>query len=68
MEARMVGVFVSYSHKDEALRQELDKHLTMLRRQGVVDIWHDRRIGPGEEIDAQIGRHLESASIVLFIG
>ena len=67
MEVNMVSVFISYSHQDEELRQELDKHLTMLRRQGIVDIWHDRRIGPGEEIDAQIDRHLDSASIVLLL-
>ena len=63
----MASLFISYAHRDEQYRQELEKHLTMLRRQEVIDVWHDRRIGPGEEIDAEISRHLESASIVLLL-
>ena len=31
-----VTVFFSYSHKDEALRDELAKHLTVLERLGSV--------------------------------
>ena len=58
-------LFLSYSHQDEALRNELEKHLSILRRQCVVDIWSDHRIGPGEEIGGQIDQHLESADIIL---
>ena len=46
----MSHVFLSYSHADEALRNELEKHLAGLLRQGVITTWHDRRIGPGEEL------------------
>lgn len=60
-------VFFSYSHQDEGLRNELEKHLSVLRRQGVIDIWTDHRIGPGEEIGGEIDRHLESADIVLLL-
>lgn len=60
-------LFLSYSHQDEALRNELEKHLSILRRQCVVDIWSDHRIGPGEEIGGQIDQHLESADIILLL-
>lgn len=60
-------VFFSYSHKDEGLRNEMEKHLSVLRRQGVIDIWTDHRIGPGEEIGNEIDRHLESADIILLL-
>ena len=60
-------VFFSYSHQDEGLRNELEKHLSVLRRQGVIDIWTDHRIGPGEEIGGEIDRHLESADIILLL-
>ncbi len=46
----MVEVFFSYSHQDEGLRNELVKHLSLTRRQGVIDIWSDHRIGPGGEL------------------
>jgi len=63
----MVEVFFSYSHKDEGLRNELEKHLSVLRRQGVIDIWTDHRIGLGEEIGNEIDQHLESADIILLL-
>lgn len=63
----MASVFMSYSHNDEELRQELEKHLASLRRQGVISTWHDRRIGPGQEIDGQISAELDAADIILLL-
>ena len=60
-------VFFSYSHQDEGLRNELEKHLSLLHRQGVIDIWSDHRIGPGKELGGEIDRHLESADIILLL-
>ena len=63
----MLSVFISYSHVDEEYRKELDKHLEGLRRQGVISTWHDRRIGPGEEVHEQISQGLEEANIILLL-
>ena len=63
----MAHVFFSYSHADEALRNELEKHLSVLRREDVITTWHDRRIGPGEELHGQINGQLNSADIVLLL-
>ena len=63
----MAHVFFSYSHADEALRNELEKHLTGLRREGVITTWHDRRIGPGEELHGQIDDQLDRADIILLL-
>ena len=47
----MTRIFISYAHKDEELRQELEKHLAELERQKIVTTWSDeqntarRRIG-----------------------
>ena len=49
-----IEVFYSYSHKDEALRDELNKHLALLKRQGVIRDWHDRRITAGTEWSGQM--------------
>ena len=62
-----VEVFISYSHADEKLRQKLENHLALLRREGFVSVWHDRRIVPGEQWAAEIDAHLESAGIVLLL-
>ncbi|MCG8448336.1 MAG: toll/interleukin-1 receptor domain-containing protein [Pirellulales bacterium] len=63
----MPNVFFSYSHADEALRDELEKQLSMLKRQGVIETWHDRRIGAGEELHGAIDVHVESDDIVLLL-
>lgn len=63
----MATLFFSYSHRDETLRDELEIHLAMLKRQKVVTSWHDRRIGAGKEIDDEIDRYLEEADLVLLL-
>ena len=44
-----VEIFISYAREDELLRQHLEQHLSALQRQGIINIWHDRNIGAGEE-------------------
>ena len=63
----MPSVFFSYSHADEGLRDQLEKQLSMLKRQGVIDTWHDRRIGPGEDFGGVIDAHVDRDDIVLLM-
>ena len=62
-----IEVFISFSHKDDDLREELVTHLSNLRRQGKISAWHDRAIEAGEEWEAQIKGKLESAQIILLL-
>src|SRR5689334_14575040 len=59
--------FVSYSHKDEALRATLDAHLASLVSQGVLELWHDRVIEAGVVWETEIQERLEAAEIVLLL-
>lgn len=63
----MPKVFFSYCHADEALRDQLEIQLAMLKHQGVIETWHDRRIGAGQEIDASIDEHINSDEIILLL-
>jgi hypothetical protein len=63
----MTSVFFSYSHADENLRDRLEVHLAMLQRQGQIDVWHDRRLPPGDHIDKGISEHLEQADLILLL-
>lgn len=63
----MPSIFFSYSHADEQMRDELEKHLTMLKRQGLVDTWHDRRLRAGDEVDKGISENLEKADLILLL-
>lgn len=60
-------LFYSYSHKDEELRDQLEEHLAMLKREGVIKGWHDRRISGGREWVGKIDEHLNSADIILLL-
>jgi len=60
-------VFISYSHKDEMLRNELETHLKLLQRQGLISVWTDRKIAAGEEWKDRIDENLASARIILLL-
>ena len=62
-----IRLFYAYSHKDEALRDELEEHLALLKRQGYIVGWHDRRIGAGEEWKGQLDKNLEESQIILLL-
>jgi len=61
------NVFISYSHKDEDLKDELVIHLTSLQREGSIKPWQDRDIEGGDEWDAEIRHALEAAHIILLL-
>src|ERR1035441_1649714 len=63
----MASVFFSYSHKDEDLRDQLEGHLSGLRRQGVISTWHDRRITAGSELENAIDKNLSEADVILLL-
>jgi hypothetical protein len=65
--SRAIEVFESYSHPDQRIRGELDKHLASLKRSDVIRTWHDARIIPGSEIGLEIITHLRRADLVLLL-
>ncbi|MBV9210669.1 MAG: toll/interleukin-1 receptor domain-containing protein, partial [Acidobacteria bacterium] len=62
-----VKVFYSYAHEDEKLRDELVKHLAILKRRGIIADWYDRDINAGTEWEEEIKNHLNSASVILLL-
>ncbi len=63
----MIKIFISYSHVDDNYRNELQKHLTCLQHQGIVETWHDRRIISGEKWADRIDDELRQADIILLL-
>ncbi len=61
----MPKLFFSYSHKDEEMRDALEKHLSMLIREGLITTIHDRRILAGENLDDAISSHIKDSKIIL---
>lgn len=63
----MSSLFFSYSHADESLRDQLEVHLAMLKRDGLINTWHDRRIDAGDTLDDSIDEKLEQAEVILLL-
>src|SRR3954451_910380 len=64
---RPLKIFISYSHRDERLKDELYAHLSVLEREGLVKSWHDRRIAPGQDWAIQIDKEIESSDFILLL-
>ncbi len=60
-------LFISYCHKDEEYKEYLDTNLIMLKRSGLIDCWHDRKILPGEEWKSEIHTELDTSHIILLL-
>ena len=63
----MLNLLFSYAHEDEDLRDQLEVHLTSLKREGIIATWHDRRIVAGAPLDGEISAYLENANIILLL-
>lgn len=62
-----VRVFLSYAHADEALRHKFETHLAMLKREGEIEVWHDRELVVGDHLDHEISDYLETADLIVLL-
>ena len=62
-----IKIFYSYCRKDSEAKEKLDIHLSQLKKNGVIDTWHDKEILAGAEWENEINQHLIEADIVLFL-
>src|ERR1700733_9707741 len=62
-----VEIFCSYAYADDAWRQKIETHLSLLKRQGLISFWHCRLITPGTDWAKAVDTHLETASIILLL-
>ena len=67
MDGQPLEVFISYAHADQALKDELLKHLSPLQRRGLIAHWQDRDISAGAEWAGEIDARLNSADIILLL-
>ena len=60
-------LFISYSHQDEDHKDFVVGHLKVAERQGVFDVWDDRRIKGGGDWLTDIDTALEKADIAVLV-
>lgn len=62
-----INLFYAYARQDESFRKELEEHLAVLRREGIIREWHDKMLIPGETWDDTIKRELEKANVIVLL-
>lgn len=67
MSTQRVSLFYAYADIDESLCLELDKHLSLLRRDGVITTFHRRSVKAGTDWTKEVDERLNRASIVLLL-
>ena len=66
-QGRALRAFISYSHKDEQHRENLDRTLKLVKRDGLLETWSDDNLVAGKDLDEKILKELESADIIIFL-
>ncbi len=62
-----IRLFYSYSHKDSHHYDDLAKHLSILRDEGKINEWSDRKILPGDEFTLAIEKEMNKSRIILLL-
>jgi hypothetical protein len=64
-----IEVFYSCSDSpdDAPLREQLERHLSILQREGLIATWHQRQIIAGSVRQEEVDRHLNTASLILLL-
>src|SRR5947209_20229358 len=62
-----IEVFCCYAHEDASYLEKLKDHLTLLKRQGLINIWSDTNISPGSNWEQEIEKHLNTANLFLLL-
>lgn len=63
----MANVFISYSHKDESIKEKLEDHFSALIQRKIVSIWQDRLLLAGSSFDDEIKENINNADIILLL-
>ncbi|ARV60369.1 hypothetical protein BZZ01_18600 [Nostocales cyanobacterium HT-58-2] len=62
-----IEIFIAYHQKDEALFEELNKHLKLLENNKDIIILDKSKILPGQETETKISEDLRKAKIILLL-
>ena len=60
-------LFYSYCHKDTKHRTNMEKSLSLLRRDRLLRDWSDQRILAGQPISQKIKKEMDQADIIVFL-
>jgi tetratricopeptide (TPR) repeat protein len=62
-----IEVFCSYAEQDAPFLEQLEDHLSVLRRSGAILTWHRRKVIAGSDWEHELDHHLQTASLLLLL-
>ena len=62
-----IEVFIVFAPEDHMLLTELENHLQPAVLEGLISIWHERKMVGGMEREREINKYLSTASIILLL-
>ena len=65
--SKQLKVFITYSHKNTKAKDTLIRCLALLKRDGIIDIWHDNEILSGDKWRDAISRSLTDSDLLFYL-
>lgn len=62
-----IEVFYSFAEADAPFLEQFERHLSLLRHQGIITTWHQRQIIAGADWQAELDYHLNTASLIFLL-
>jgi hypothetical protein len=66
-DATVIEIFYSYVDEDKGMATQLQKHLILLQRQGLITDWSSAKLELGKDPSVETMKHLNSAKIILLL-
>ena len=65
--SKPLKIFITYAHKNTKAKDELITHLGVMKRDGLISIWHDNEITAGDTWRDAIFSNLDDSDILLYL-
>ena len=62
-----IRLFITYSHKDIKAKDRLITYLSTMKRKGLIKIWYDNEILPGDTWRDSISKNLAESDMLLYL-
>ena len=65
--SKSLKMFITYAHKNSKAKDKLITYLAVLKQNGLIDVWHDNEILPGDKWRDEIFNNLADSDILLYL-
>ena len=63
----LTKIFITYAHTDIEAKDKLITYLALMKREGLINIWHDNEILPGDTWRDSISNTIAETDILLYL-